>query len=135
MRALRRRWPPPTRTRPGPNAKCIMGAKSKAAEVLAEVAKVLAATDPDEAEHVARSIVNHRWQTKALTEVAKVLAATEPDRAERLPYAVTDEVWRPQALAIIAVVLAGYHPVGPKTSLTEVIGGMPPSASTLHHPA
>jgi hypothetical protein len=82
------------------------------------------ATDPDEAEHVARSIVSSRWKIKALTEVAKVLAATDPDRAERLAYAVTDEVWRPQALAVIAVVLAGYHPVGPQISLTEAIGNL-----------
>ena len=97
-----------------------MGAQSKAAEVLAEAAKVLAATDPDGAEHVASSIFDHHWRITALTEVAKVLAATDPDRAERLAYAVTDEVWLPQALAGIAVVLAGYHPADLKFRLTQV---------------
>ena len=104
---------------PRSHAGLIWGAESKAAEVLAEAAKVLAATDPDGAEHVASSIFDHHWRATALTEVAKVLAATDPDRAERLAYAV-DEVWRPQALAVIAVVLAGYHPADLKFRLTQV---------------
>jgi hypothetical protein len=72
-------------------------------------AKVLAATDPDGAEHVASSIFDHDWRATALTEVAKVLAVTDPDQAERLAYAV-DEVWRPQALAVIELYgfLRGY---------------------------
>ena len=98
----------------------IRGAPSKAAEVLAEVAKVLAATnDPDEAENVARSIFDDHWKITALSEVAKVLAATDPDRAERLAYAVDDEEWLPQALAGIARVLAGSHPVGLKVRPPE----------------
>jgi hypothetical protein len=68
-------------------------------QALWQVAKALAASDPDRAEDVARSITNEIYQAWALAEVAKVLAASDPDRAARLARSITDEKTQAEVLA------------------------------------
>jgi hypothetical protein len=72
---------------------------------------VLAATDPDRAERIARSITKNR-QASALSDVAVVLAATDPDRAaqlltdaEDMARSSTDQIWTVRALISIAAAL------------------------------
>lgn len=58
---------------------------SEKGETYARFAKVPAAIDPGEAEHVARSIVSSRWKIKALTEVEGAGGyRPRPGRAPRL---------------------------------------------------
>src|SRR5262249_35086855 len=64
-------------------AKSITDKYSKA-KALREIAKALAATDPDRAERFAKSITDNYSKAEALREIAKALAATDPDRAARL---------------------------------------------------
>ena len=42
-------------------------------EALTDVAKVLAASDPDRAERIARSITLDLWKAEALADIAQVL--------------------------------------------------------------
>ena len=49
-----------------------------------EEAVALAATDPDGAERLARSIISESRKFRTLIEIAEVVAATDPDRAEHI---------------------------------------------------
>jgi hypothetical protein len=50
---------------------------------MARSASAVAATDPDRAERIARSITDQIWKAKALSTVAAAVAATDPDHAAR----------------------------------------------------
>jgi len=67
----------------------------------------LAATDPDRAEHTARSIVGESYEVSALANLAKALAATDPPRAH-LSGNPGLRVWRLRAMvaAIVIVVFS-----------------------------
>ena len=80
------------------------------ARVLAIVAEVLAATDPDRAERIARSITDEAWQANALCSVTGALAAIDPDRAERIARSITDEAWQANALCLVTEGLAAIDP-------------------------
>ena len=90
---------------------------SEKATALAEVAKALAATDPDRAERIARSITSESSKAKVLAEGAAALAATDPDRAarlmadaERIARSITDKSEKATALAEVAAALAATDP-------------------------
>jgi hypothetical protein len=80
------------------------------ARVLADVAATLAATDPDHAERIARSITDERSEATALADVARALAGTDPPRAERIARSITDERPKAKALADVAAALATTDP-------------------------
>ena len=89
------------------------------AEALADVAGALAATDPDRAERIARSITYEyeRSKAEALADIAAKLAATDPDRADRLGdeaeliiRSLSSKWSKGAALASIAGKLAATHP-------------------------
>jgi hypothetical protein len=82
-------------------AQSITGEYSRA-RVLAEVAKALAATDPDRAERIAQSITGEDLKARVLADIAGMLAATDPDRAERTARSITREFWKVWALMAIA---------------------------------
>ena len=77
---------------------------------LADIASKLAATDPDRAERIARSIITDWPRSKALADIAGTLAATDPDRAERIALSITSYSDKARALADIAGTLAATHP-------------------------
>jgi prophage antirepressor-like protein len=92
--------------------------------VLADIAKVLAATDPDraaqliaDAERAAQSITSRYKKALTLTDVAEALAATDPDRAaqliadaERAAQSITSKNKKAVALADVAEALAVTDP-------------------------
>ena len=91
--------------------------ESERASTLADVARALAATDPDraarllaEAERLAQPITDEHAKNIALADIAKALAATDPDRAERIAQTITDENRNASALADIAKALAATDP-------------------------
>ncbi len=76
---------------------------------LADVARALAATDPDraarlnaDAEDIAQSISDEAVKAVPLANLAMVLAATDPDRAEYIARSITDKSSRVRALLAIA---------------------------------
>jgi len=84
---------------------------------LAEVAKALAAADPDhaarlnaEAEDIAQSISDEATKAMALANLAVPLAAIDPDRTERIAQSISDEAMKAVALANLAVSLAAIDP-------------------------
>jgi len=85
--------------------------KPTKASALFDVAKALAATDPDRAERVANSVItdkpSHPW---TLSAFAKALAATDPVRAERIANSITDESTKASALFDVAKALAATDP-------------------------
>jgi hypothetical protein len=76
--------------------------------VLAAFAEGLAATDPDRAERIARSVESRC--SGALADVARRLAATDPDRAERIADTIPHEWGNDRARADIAAAMAGTDP-------------------------
>ena len=97
-------------------ARSITSESSKAI-ALAEVAKALAATDPDRAARLmadadasARSITSESSKATALAEIARALAATDPDRAERIAQSITSEYLKASVLAEVATALAATDP-------------------------
>ena len=71
------------------------------------VTKALAATDPDRAERIARSITTGYEKTSALTGVAEALAAAEPDRAAWLfRDAERNYLWPNKATALGSIAVA-----------------------------
>ncbi len=79
---------------------------------LVHVVRVLAASDPDEAERIALSISDESACADALAYAAETLAMTEPDRAERLARSITSEGRRTYAIGKVAAVLAARDPDG-----------------------
>ncbi len=84
---------------------------------LTNVARLLAAVDPDRAERVAQSIAYENVKASALASVATALAALDPDRAarllaeaERIARSITDENSKARALANVAKALAAIDP-------------------------
>jgi hypothetical protein len=70
---------------------------------LAKTAKTLAATDPDRAERMARSITaDDQLRDGTLFRITERVAATDPDRAERVARGIADDELRAQAMAGIA---------------------------------
>jgi hypothetical protein len=105
-----------------PRARRILGDAIQAGQMIPDemhrtraltyVAVVLAATDPDRAERLARSLSSvNEPQHRALAEVAGVLAATDPDRAERLARSIANADIKASALASVAQGMAAAHPV------------------------
>ena len=84
--------------------------ESSKASALSDVAKVVAATDPDRAVRIASSITVESWKPSALSSVAKAVAATDPDRAARIASAITDEFSKASALSGVATVVAATDP-------------------------
>ena len=94
------------------------------ASALSDIAKALAATDPDraarllaDAERIANSITDESSKASALSGIAEALAATDPDRAarlladaERIANSITDEYSKASALSDIAQALAATDP-------------------------
>jgi hypothetical protein len=83
------------------------------ANVLASIARALAATDPGRAERIAQSITDDYPKASALASIARALAATDPGRAarliadaERIAQSITDDYLKASALASIARALA-----------------------------
>jgi hypothetical protein len=72
------------------------------AEALAEVAKAVAAADPERAEAIARSIKDAASRAQALAGVAKAVAAADPKRAEAIARSIDDAFWRSSTLANLA---------------------------------
>ena len=58
---------------------------------LSEVARALAAIDPDHAERIANSITDEYDKAETLSDVAGALAATDPDHAERIANSITNK--------------------------------------------
>ncbi len=81
------------------------------AQALIGVAEALAATHPDRAERIARSIGGDvDLEASTLSGIAKVLAATDPDRAEPIAHSIGDRYWKQSALSGIAKTLAATDP-------------------------
>jgi hypothetical protein len=83
--------------------------KRSKARAFAGIARAVAATDPDHAERIARSITSEDWKARALAGIAGVLAATDADGAtwlsadaERVAQSIARESWRVEALVAIA---------------------------------
>ena len=94
-------------------------------QALADVAKVMAATDPDQAaqlmtdaERIARSITKNP-QDSPLADVAMAAAATDPDRAERIVHSITDNWVMVTALADVAKTMAGTDPARAVRLMTD----------------
>jgi hypothetical protein len=93
---------------------------STRAYALAEVAKAVAATDPDhteriaqlitDAERIAHSITDEYLKHITLTGLAKAVATIDPDRAERIARSITDESWTAAALTEVAETVAATDP-------------------------
>jgi len=87
------------------------------AEALANVAEMVAASDPgraarvfSDAEHAAQSVAD-RWQReRALRAIASALASVDPDRAERLAQSITDEGFKGRALSVLVESVAASDP-------------------------
>jgi hypothetical protein len=87
------------------------------ASALADIAAVLAATEPDraaqlieDAEHLAQSVTDKYSKDSVLADIAVALAATDPDRAERLADSITMASSMAKALAELAIALAATDP-------------------------
>jgi phage gpG-like protein len=82
--------------------------RPSATEVLVEVARGMAAVDPDRAERIARSITSVYFKAEALVGVVRGMAAVDPDRAERIARSIEGRVsvftlkWK-QAEALVGV--------------------------------
>ncbi len=109
----------PARSDPGRAARLLDDAEQTASSItnesnkaaaLREVAKALAATDPDRAERIANSITSNSEKASALRGVAGALAATDPDRAERIASSITDRYAKAWALGDVAGALAATDP-------------------------
>ena len=115
------------RNDPGDTARLITDAEriaqaitdgSQKYESFANIAKALAAIDPDRAEGIARSIADDGWRVDALAVIAKVVAATDRDRAarliadaERIVQSIPEEdFWYDSARADIAMAVAATDP-------------------------
>jgi hypothetical protein len=80
------------------------------AAVLAQVAAVVAVTDPDQAEALARSAPEEVHRERGLGFVAEAVAAADPGRAERLAGEIRSEYVRWQALRDVVGAMAAAHP-------------------------
>ena len=83
---------------PNKNALLFAALISKDSALVA-IAAALAATDPDRAERIARSITLGDKQALALASVAKARAATDSDRAERIAQSIADVSAKARVLA------------------------------------
>jgi hypothetical protein len=91
--------------------------KSSKARALANVARVLAVTEPDraawlaaDAERIAPFITSKSVRANVFADIAGALAATDPGRGERIALSITDESSKARALAYIVRVLAATDP-------------------------
>ena len=78
-------------------------------EALADIAEVVAASDPGRAEAIARSIEATSEQSRALADVAGAMAAADPARAEAIARSIK-EFQRSRALADVATAVAAADP-------------------------
>jgi hypothetical protein len=78
-------------------------------DALRDIARALAATDPDRAERIANSITDEYRKAGAVPYVAAALAATDPDRAERIANSITG-AWKENTLLYVAAALAATDP-------------------------
>jgi hypothetical protein len=99
-------------------ARSITGEDDKA-RALSEIAVVMAATNPDDAERIAQSITDDGHKARAMNGIAEALSATDPRHAawlrataERIAQSITSDNDRvkPWALSEIAVVMAATDP-------------------------
>jgi Effector Associated Constant Component 1 len=79
-------------------------------DALGRAAATLAATDPDRAERIARSITVESQQGSALGNVVEALIPADLDRARRVARSITDDDSRQSALGQIAEALAAADP-------------------------
>jgi len=84
--------------------------ESQEASALSELARALAATDPDRAVRIASSLSDESQEASALSEVARALAATDPDRAVRIASSLIGKGWKASALSGVAQALAATDP-------------------------
>jgi hypothetical protein len=78
--------------------------------VLVQAAATLAATDPDRAEHIARSITVESQQGSALGNVVEALIPADLNRARHVGKSIADDYTRQSALGQIAAALAATDP-------------------------
>jgi hypothetical protein len=80
------------------------------AQALVGAARAAAASDPDRAEALARSITDQTSQADALAAVARVVAAADPDRGEALARSITEPYKQAHTLGAVAQVVAAADP-------------------------
>jgi hypothetical protein len=88
-------------------AQSITRASSKAS-ALADIAKTLAITDPEDAakiftgaERIAQTIAGENQKSSTLTALVRALAASDSDHAEHIAQAIIQQIQKIQALVAI----------------------------------